>query len=148
MIFFLAITIITHINLLQEELSIPETVSLVVDYVPQLQKEVANLIRKKEELVSKISALQGIGRKSTPQEDKETRKKIASVFAIAVSKLGDREIIIHISTYERVSLPDVLLLLENHGFVVLNVSRLQCFGGRTFCNVHLWVRIFTLGHKF
>ena len=133
--------------MLQEELSIPETVSLVVDYVPQLQKEVANLIRKKEELVSKISALQGIGRKSSPQEEKETRKKIASVCAISVAKLGDREIIVHISTYERVSLPEVLLLLENHGFMVIDVSCLQCFGGSTLCNVHLWVRIFTLRHK-
>ena len=134
--------------MLQEELSIPETVSLVLDYVPQLQKEVENLIRKKEELVSKFSALQGVGRKPSPQEEKEARKKIPSVCAISVEKPGDREIIIHISAYVRVSMPEVLLLLGNHGVMVINVSCLRCFGGRTLCNAHLWVRIFTLGHKF
>ena len=134
--------------MLQEGLSIPETVSLVADYVPQLQKEVESLLRKKEELVSKISAIQGVGRKPSCEEEKETRKKRSSACAISVEKLGEREIIIRMSTYERVSLPDVLLLLESHGFMVLDVSCIQCFGGRTFCNVHLWVRIFTLGHEF
>ena len=134
--------------MLQGELSIPETVSLVADYIPELQKEVENLACKKEELVSKIQAIQGVGRKPISEEEKETRKKRASVCAISVEKLGEREIITRISTYERVSLPDVLLLLESHGFMLLNVSCLQCFGGRTFCHVHFWVRIFTPGHKF
>ncbi|KAJ8424557.1 hypothetical protein Cgig2_010865 [Carnegiea gigantea] len=106
----------------KEGLSIPETVSLVADYIPQLQQEVESLLRKKEELVSKISAIQGVGRKPSCEEEKETRKKRASVCAISVEKLGEREIIIRISTYERVSLPDVLLLLESHGFMVLNIE--------------------------
>ena len=134
--------------MLQDGLSIPETVSLVADYIPRLQKEVESQLRKKEELVSTFSALQGVGRKPRSEEAKETRKKRASACAISVEKLGDREIIIRISTYERISLPDLLLLLESHGFMLLNVSCLQCFGGRTFCHVQFWVRIFTLGHKF
>ncbi|KAJ8423188.1 hypothetical protein Cgig2_023379 [Carnegiea gigantea] len=124
----------------KEELSIPGTISLVVDYVRELQKEVQNLLHQKEELSSKISEFQGVRKKSIPQEEKVTRgKRALSSCEISVEKLGETEIVIHISRYERVSLPEVLLLLEDHGLLVLNVSCFQCFGGRTLCSIHLWI---------
>jgi len=43
-----------------------------------------------------MSALQGVRKKSMLEEEKETRNKRASVRAISVEKLGQRDIIIDI----------------------------------------------------
>ncbi|KAL9240009.1 hypothetical protein vseg_014274 [Gypsophila vaccaria] len=124
-----------------KKLSIPSTVGRVLKYIPDLQKEVDDLIQRKDDLLSKCSLLQGV-----PSEFvKEEKPKMKDVLkenrfcSISASKLGDNEIIIQISSFDNISLPDVLLKLEMDGLMVLDVSSFQSFGGSTFYNIHLWI---------
>ncbi|KAK9726010.1 hypothetical protein RND81_05G184300 [Saponaria officinalis] len=125
-----------------KKLSIPSTVGRVLKYIPELQKEVDDLIHRKDELLSKCSLLQGV----TSELFKEEKSKIKDISknkhscSISASKLGDHEIIIQISSLDdKISLSDVLLKLEMDGLVVLDISSFQSFGGSTFYNIHLWI---------
>ncbi|KAL2895877.1 Transcription factor ORG2 [Bienertia sinuspersici] len=118
------------------------TVARVLEYIPELQKEVEDLIHKKQVFVSKISALQGNAGGLFIQEDikpKSCLTKETTSCSISANKLGDNEMVIQISTFERISLAEVLLLLEKNGFLVIDVSSFQSFGGTTFYNLHLWM---------
>ncbi|KAE9585246.1 hypothetical protein Lal_00017884 [Lupinus albus] len=121
-----------------KKMSIPGTISRVLKYIPELQKKVEGLIKKKEELLLRISQ-QG------DAVNKESQRKIAlksSTFIVSTSRLNDIEATIHISTYEeenKISLSMILLCLENHGLVLLNASSSETFGGRIFYNLHCQV---------
>ncbi|XP_021744676.1 transcription factor bHLH101-like isoform X1 [Chenopodium quinoa] len=124
----------------RKKLSIPATVERVLGYIPQLQKEVEDLVHKKEDLLSKTSILQGNARKIVQEENpnKCIINKTTSC-SISSNKLGDKELVIQISAFERISISEVLLMLEENGYLVLDVSSFQSFGGTTFYNIHLWV---------
>ncbi|CAL0326609.1 unnamed protein product [Lupinus luteus] len=121
-----------------KKMSIPGTISRVLKYIPELQKQVEGLIKKKEELLLRISQ-QG------DTVNKESQRKIAlksSTFVVSTSRLNDIEASIQISTYEeenKISLSRILLCLENHGLVLLNASSSETFGGRIFYNLHFQV---------
>ncbi|OIW11493.1 hypothetical protein TanjilG_26859 [Lupinus angustifolius] len=121
-----------------KKMSIPGTISQVLKYIPELQKQVEGLIKKKEELLLRISQ-QG------DTLNKESQRKIAlksSSFIVSTTRLNDIEATIQISTYEednKISLSRILLCLENHGLVLLNASSSETFGGRIFYNLHFQV---------
>lgn len=117
----------------------------MVEYIPELQKQVESLIRKKEELLSKVSAIQGNSTKNI-HEQKPKKCIINESFScsISVNKLGDKEMVIQISAFEKLSISQVLLLLENNGYGVVDISSFQSFGGRTFYNIHLLVSNYVL----
>jgi len=121
--------------LLQEKLSIPETVSGVVKYIPELQEQVEGLIQKKEELVSRISRQEQQTRHENPRQQLQAQR---SSSAVAASWLNDREVMIQISTYKS-PLSEILLHLEEDGLQLLNSSSFESFGGRVFHNLHLQV---------
>ncbi|XP_021744648.1 transcription factor ORG2-like [Chenopodium quinoa] len=126
----------------KKKLSIPGTVVRVVEYIPELQKEVEKLICKKEELLSKISAIQGNALENNVQEEKPMKNcmiKDTISCSISSNKLGDKEMVIQISAFERISLYEVLDLLEKKGYLVIDISSFHSFGGRTFYNIHLWM---------
>ncbi|XP_021744677.1 transcription factor bHLH101-like isoform X2 [Chenopodium quinoa] len=125
----------------RKKLSIPATVERVLGYIPQLQKEVEDLVHKKEDLLSKTSILQGNARKIVQEENpnKCIINKTTSC-SISSNKLGDKELVIQISAFERISISEVLLMLEENGYLVLDVSSFQSFGGTTFYNIHLWIQ--------
>ncbi|XP_021741134.1 transcription factor bHLH101-like [Chenopodium quinoa] len=126
----------------RKKLSIPATVERVLEYIPQLQTEVEDLIHKKENLLSKTSILQGNARKTLQEENpnKCIIKNTTSSCSISSNKLGDKELVIQISVFERISISEVLLVLEENGYLVLDVSSFQSFGGTTFYNIHLWIQ--------
>ncbi|XP_048496544.1 transcription factor bHLH101-like [Beta vulgaris subsp. vulgaris] len=122
----------------KKKLSIPGTVVRVVEYIPELQKEVDDLTRKRNELLPKVSALQGNASDFTPDKKQKicTSNETMSC-SISANKLGDKEMVIQISAFERISLSEVILLLEKNGYAVIDISSFQSFGGTTFYNIHL-----------
>ncbi|KMT15169.1 hypothetical protein BVRB_3g062830 [Beta vulgaris subsp. vulgaris] len=125
----------------RKKLSIPATVGRVLEYIPKLQKEVDDLTHKKDVLSSKLSALEGnIGEFIQDEKPKNSiiKEKISSC-TISANKLGDKELVIQVSAFEKVSISEVLLLLEKNGYVVIDISCFQSFGGTTFYNLHLWM---------
>ncbi|XP_075668286.1 transcription factor ORG2-like [Castanea sativa] len=118
-----------------EKLSIPATVSRMVKYIPELQQQVDILIQKKEELISRIC-------RQGEQIHQENQRQIASrsfLSAVSASWLNDREVMIQISTYKvhKSPLAEILPNLEKDGFLILNASSFESFGGRVFYNLHL-----------
>ncbi|KAM3696573.1 hypothetical protein ACB098_06G050300 [Castanea mollissima] len=118
-----------------EKLSVPDTVSCMLKYIPELEQQVEVLIQKKEELVSRIST-QG---EQIHQENQRTIVGRGSLSAVSANWLNDNEVMIQISIYKvhKSPLADILLNLEKDGFLVLNASSFECFGGRVFHNLHL-----------
>lgn len=124
--------------ILQKKMSIPVTISRVLKYIPELQKQVEGLIKQKEELLSRIS-------RQEYKVNKESQKKIPnynSSFVVSTSRLNDTELAIHISSYEahKIPLSEILLCLEDNGLFLLNSSSSKTFGGRLFYNLHFQVR--------
>ncbi|KAM3744460.1 hypothetical protein ACB098_06G054900 [Castanea mollissima] len=120
---------------IMEKLSIPATVSRMVKYIPELQQQVDILIQKKEELISRIC-------RQGEQIHQENQRQIASrsfLSAVSASWLNDREVMIQISTYKvhKSPLAEILPNLEKDGFLILNASSFESFGGRVFYNLHL-----------
>ncbi|KAK7829573.1 transcription factor org2 [Quercus suber] len=120
-----------------EKLSVPDTVSWMLKYIPELEQQVEVLIQKKEELISRIST-QG---EQIHQENQRTIVGRSSLSAVSANWLNDNEVMIQISIYKvhKSPLADILLNLEKDGFLVLNASSFECFGGRIFHNLHLQV---------
>ncbi|CAO2831615.1 unnamed protein product [Amaranthus hypochondriacus] len=115
--------------------SIPTIVARVLEYIPQIQNEVKNLTHKKELLLSKIGAFHEEKCEINPIINKET----LSNCLISTNKLGNQEMVIQISAFERTSINEALLFLEKNHHFVIDVNSFQSFGGRTFYNIHLWV---------
>ena len=128
--------------LLQKKLSIPSTVSRVVKYIPELQQQVERLIRKKEELLSKISRQGDV----IHQENQRNGTLGSSFASVSATMLSDREIVVQISTFKAHESPlsELLLNLEEYGLVVINASSFESFGGRVFYNLHLQVLLIPL----
>ena len=112
----------------------------MVKYILELQQQVDELIQKKEELISRIC-------RQGEQIHQENQRQIASrssLSAVSASWLNDREIMIQISTYKvhKSPLAEILPNLEKAGFLILNSSSFESFGGRVFYNLHLQVYMF------
>ncbi|CAL5206788.1 unnamed protein product [Lathyrus oleraceus] len=116
-----------------KKLSIPLTISRVLKYIPELQKHVEGLIKRKEEILFKLS----------PKVDHDVKNHgYNSGFVVSSCRLNDSEVSIQISCYStvhNVPLSEILLYLENDGFLLLNVSSSETFGGRVFYNLHYQV---------
>lgn len=124
---------------MQKKLSIPNTVSRVLKYIPELQNEVEGLIRKKEKLSIKISR-QGELIQSESQRDNSIQNCSSIVSA---SLLGDRDVTIQISALKANTglLSEAIEMLEKEGFHFVNAS-FNSFGGRAFYNLHFQVFYF------
>ncbi|GAB2210099.1 hypothetical protein Drorol1_Dr00015352 [Drosera rotundifolia] len=120
-----------------KKLSIPTTVSRVVKYIPELQNEVETLIQKKEKLITSRSASLQEARQRKNEAD-----QCSSLGSVSVSKLGDTEFVVQISTskaHKRVSLSHVLSVLEENGLLVIDVSSLRTSAGLDLFTVHFSV---------
>jgi hypothetical protein len=129
--------------MLQKKMSIPVTISRVLKYIPELQKQVEGLIKKKEEFLSRIS------RQEYAVNKESSERKIPiynSSFVVSTSRLNDSELAIHISSYEanKIPLSEILMCLEDNGLFLLNSSSSKTFGGRLFYNLHFQVHFVTI----
>lgn len=133
-------------HLLQKKLSIPATVSRVLKYIPDLQREVEGLVEKKEELVSRIHKSRKIQDLAhIKRRTKCVNQKTLSV--VSASPLGEREVLIQICTIkveESILISEILLNLEEDGLILLNASCFESFGDKIFYNFHLEVLLLLL----
>ncbi|KAK3166524.1 hypothetical protein QOZ80_1AG0046860 [Eleusine coracana subsp. coracana] len=114
-----------------KKLSIPTTVSRVLKYIPELQKQVDNLERKKKELTTA---------NCRPGVPKTTSETITPV--VSASCLNDREIMVQISLPTNLAtttfpLSKCIKVLENEGVEVISSSTYSTFENRTFYSLHL-----------
>ncbi|PQM37255.1 transcription factor ORG2-like [Prunus yedoensis var. nudiflora] len=120
-----------------KKLSIPNTISHVLKYIPELQKQVEGLIRKREELLSRTCK-----QEAAMHEEKRIKSTArSSLSAVSTYRLSDRAVAIQISTLKTHNnlLSEILLNLEEEGLQVLNASSFQSSGGRVFYIIHLQV---------
>ncbi|CAJ2673511.1 unnamed protein product [Trifolium pratense] len=120
-----------------KKLSIPATITRVLKYIPELQKQVEGLIKRKEEILMRFSPQ--VDEVMISKESQRKKQSYNSGFVVSTSRLNDSEITIQISCYtvNKIPLSEILLCLENDGYFLLNVSSSQTFGGRDFYNLHL-----------
>ncbi|KAK3020694.1 hypothetical protein RJ639_046557 [Escallonia herrerae] len=118
-----------------KKLSIPATVSRVVKYIPDLQKEVERLVQKKEQLSSRIPWQEDLA------HAKKRRTVRSSSSTVSATPLGDREVVLQIFTAEanNSQLCEALQILEEDGFCLLNASSFRSSGERVFYSLHLQV---------
>ncbi|GJN16711.1 hypothetical protein PR202_gb03730 [Eleusine coracana subsp. coracana] len=114
-----------------KKLSIPTTVSRVLKYIPELQKQVDNLEKKKKELTTA---------NCRPGVPKTTTESITPV--VSASCLNDREIMVQISLPTNLAtttfpLSKCIKVLENEGAEVISSSTYSTFENRTFYSLHL-----------
>lgn len=114
----------------------------MVKYIPELQKQVEGLIRKREELLSRITK-----QESALHEEKNQIKSAArsSLSAVSAYQLNDKEVAIQISSLKTQNnlLSDILLNLEEEeGLQILNASSFESSGGRVFYNLQFQVFTF------
>ncbi|XP_015055377.1 transcription factor ORG2-like [Solanum pennellii] len=115
-----------------KKLSIPSTVSRILKYIPELQSEVERLVQKKEEFTSK----------NIFNKQKRIKGGIGnSSFVISTSELGDKEIVIQISTLKinKGSISEAISQLEDEGLVLLNATSFETFEDRVFYTLHFQV---------
>ncbi|XP_043705119.1 transcription factor ORG2-like [Telopea speciosissima] len=120
------------------KLSIPATISRVLKYIPELQKQVEKLKQRKQDILSSIHKKGDQIHIDTNQSNGIVRRSLPSVL---VSQIEEREVMIQIcgSQNMRSSLSEVLLNLEEEGLEVSNVSASASSGAVVFYNLHLQV---------
>ncbi|KAG6744702.1 hypothetical protein NC652_036113 [Populus alba x Populus x berolinensis] len=121
----------------RKKLSIPYTVSRVLEYIPELQQQVERRIQRKEELLSKLSRQAD---DLTHQENQRKGTMHSSLSSVSASRLSDSEVVIQISTKKLHRSPlmsEILVNLEEAGLLLTNSSSFESFGGRVFYNLHL-----------
>ncbi|KAK2981106.1 hypothetical protein RJ640_021160 [Escallonia rubra] len=121
-----------------KRLSIPATVSSVLKYIPELRKELDELVQKKEELISRIA-------RQTELVQPEKQRTLAtggSLSAVSAVPLGDGEFGVQISTIKanKAMSSMAIQIVEEDGLLLLNSSSFESFGGsRIFYHLHLQV---------
>ncbi|RHN78865.1 putative transcription factor bHLH family [Medicago truncatula] len=122
-----------------KKLSIPATISRVLKYIPEIQKHVEGLVKRKEEILLRLSPQ--VNEVNITKESQKKKHSYNSGFVVSTSWLNDSEVAIQISCYtvHKIPLSEILLCLENDGILLLNVSSSQTFGERIFYNLHFQV---------
>ncbi|XP_019186357.1 PREDICTED: transcription factor ORG3-like [Ipomoea nil] len=127
-------------------MSIPTTVSRVVKYIPELQKELERLQKKKQELTSRVNSWQKIS-KSPPEFNKRRRVMGGHHHNrqsyLSATQVGERDIVIQICSKKGTQnlFADALSCLEQEGLVLLDSSTFQTSEDRVnFHTLHLQVQ--------
>ncbi|CAH8360492.1 unnamed protein product [Eruca vesicaria subsp. sativa] len=119
-----------------EPLSIPQTLSRSVQYIPELKEQVKKLKQRKQELLLRVS---GQRERYVKLQPNVVASYVSTVFA---TELRDNEVMVQISSwtkYHNFSIFNVLSGLEEDGFVLVNVSSSSSRGERLFYTLHLQV---------
>ncbi|VVB05942.1 unnamed protein product [Arabis nemorensis] len=120
-----------------KKLSIPQTVSRSLKYIPELQEQVKKLIQKKQELLVLVSGQRDIEHCNKPQP----KAVVSYLSTVSATRLGDNEVMVQISSSKihNFSISNVLSGLEEDGFVLVDVSSSRSQGERLFYTLHLQV---------
>ncbi|XP_058079162.1 transcription factor bHLH100-like [Magnolia sinica] len=121
-----------------KKLSIPATVSRALKYIPELQKQMERLIKRKEEILSQIM------KQGYPTHLKNNGVGPAQVSpsdpTVSVCQVDDTHVVIQmcVSDVSRNPISTVLMNLEEEGNRVVNASTFSSVD-KVFYNVHLQV---------
>ncbi|XP_006351394.1 transcription factor ORG2-like [Solanum tuberosum] len=123
-----------------KKLSIPSTISKILKYIPELQSEVERLVQKKEEFTSTTIS----NKENSGDFNKQKRRSGGienSSLVISTSKLGEKEIVVQISTLKinKGSIGEAISQLEDEGLVLLNATSFETFEDRVFYTLHFQV---------
>ncbi|XP_010927034.2 protein IRON-RELATED TRANSCRIPTION FACTOR 2 isoform X2 [Elaeis guineensis] len=117
-----------------KKLSIPSTVSRVLKYIPELQRQVEKLTRRKEEILLMVSRQEEHGHNSTG----------GIIYPIvSATCLNNKEVMLQICfLHKAVCLPfsKVLRVLEGEGLQLMNASTFTTHADKTFYTLHLQAR--------
>ncbi|CAL4945515.1 unnamed protein product [Urochloa decumbens] len=113
-----------------KKLSIPTTVSRVLKYIPELQKQVDNLEKRKKELTN-ANCKPGV---------LKTTEIITPI--VSATCLNDTEIMVQVSLHSNVAattlpLSKCIKVLENEGLHLISSSTYSTFDNKTFYSLHL-----------
>ncbi|KAG0541036.1 hypothetical protein BDA96_03G461200 [Sorghum bicolor] len=113
-----------------KKLSIPTTVSRVLKYIPELQKQVDNLERRKKELTN-ANCKPGV---------LNTKEIVTPI--VSATCLNDTEIMVQVSLHSNVAatalpLSKCIKVLENEGLLLVSSSTYSTFENKTFYSLHL-----------
>ncbi|XP_043720827.1 transcription factor ORG2-like [Telopea speciosissima] len=108
------------------KLSIPATISRVLKYIPELQKQVERLKQRKDEILASVYNRGNTKNQIDRQKNGIIRKSLPTV---SVSRVDEGEILVQICTCKNTRSPfsEVLLNLEVEGLQLLNVSSSSSF---------------------
>ncbi|KAK8679671.1 hypothetical protein V6N13_145112 [Hibiscus sabdariffa] len=127
-----------------KKLSFPATVSNALKYIPELQEQVERLVRKKEELMLRVSEQGGVkfSEEEQPRKSRPKGRWLSASVAVSTNRVSDREVSVQISTRKvddrtQLSLSEILHWLGQRGFRVLNAASFESFGGMVFYTIHL-----------
>ncbi|KAD3336261.1 hypothetical protein R6Q59_028512 [Mikania micrantha] len=139
----------------KKKLSIPRTISCVLKYIPELQKEVETLKRKKEKLSSYSTSTTNTRQayfdiKKHSAEDTTITTK--SSVTTSVNILGDKEVIIQVisstdqtNTNKKTNLLSMVLEYleqEENELVLINATMFKCSGkGMLLSTLHYQVHV-------
>lgn len=117
----------------------------MLKYIPELQQQVEGLIRRRDELLSRISKQESV-MKEEKQVKSTARISGSSSSAVSTSRLSDGEVSVQISTLKSTHnfISQILQSLEEDGLEILNASSFESYGGRVFYNLHLQVPFFVI----
>lgn len=128
---------------LQKKLSIPATVSRVLKYIPELQKQVERLEKRKAEMLSKLGCTKhdNVEQIHYAKRRRDEPRVVLSSPSIVASQVGDKEVVIQICATDVRNSPLSLVLqkLEDEGLQILNASTFTTAGERVFCTLQLKV---------
>ncbi|XP_072961372.1 protein IRON-RELATED TRANSCRIPTION FACTOR 2-like isoform X3 [Typha angustifolia] len=115
-----------------KKLSIPSTISRVLKYIPELQREVVRLKRRKEE----------IAMMATRREEVQViRDGIEDSPVVSATLLSNKEVMVHICIMNKnvtsVPLSKILRVLEGEGLELIHASTSTTFGYGRFYSLHL-----------
>ncbi|GMI81592.1 basic helix-loop-helix 38, OBP3-RESPONSIVE GENE 3 [Hibiscus trionum] len=133
-----------------KKLSFPATVSHALKYIPELQEQVERLVRKKQELMLRLSEQGRVKRREEQQRNKSRPKGrcLNASVSVSTNRVSESEVSVQISTRKiddriHLSLSEILHFLGQRGFLVLNAASSESFGGMVFYSIHLQMELET-----
>jgi hypothetical protein len=120
----------------QKKMSIPVTVSRVLKYIPELQKHVAKITKKKEQLLAKGSKWQ--------EHNSTLKNRCIDSLVVTATCLTDKEVMVNIcilsNKANKTPLFKYLEILDGEGLKLINASTVSAsLAERTFYSLHFEV---------
>ncbi|XP_064937521.1 protein IRON-RELATED TRANSCRIPTION FACTOR 2-like [Musa acuminata AAA Group] len=118
----------------KKKLSIPLIVCRVLKYVPELQRQVERLSRRKEEILLALSR---------PEEQSQCVRSAVQYPMVSATCLSKREVMVQLCVVNKdatFSFSKILKVLEREGLHLMNSSNYTTCDGRCVCSLHLQAR--------
>ncbi|CAN6994430.1 transcription factor bHLH100 [Brassica rapa] len=119
-----------------KKLSVSATVSHALNYIPELQEQVKQLIKKKDDLCFQISGQKDLVYADQNGNPEKGGTRYAST--VSATRLGETEVMVQISSLQTVkcSFGNLLSGTEEDGLVLMDASSSRSQGERLFYTLH------------